>query len=135
MIHVVLIDDHVIVRSGFSQLLSLESDVTVIGEFSSAKEARQHLPYLKPHVCIIDISMPELTTKLVSSKQSNPVGQLTKREREICELLILGFEPKEIGEKLNLSFKTVHVHRSNAINKLNVKNNVELANLLNSQLK
>ncbi|MFK5041821.1 LuxR C-terminal-related transcriptional regulator [Glaesserella parasuis] len=53
----------------------------------------------------------------------------------MCELLILGFEPKEIGEKLNLSFKTVHVHRSNAINKLNVKNNVELANLLNSQLK
>ena len=77
--------------------------------------------------------MPELTVKLVSSRHSNPIEQLTKREREICELLILGLDAKEIGEKLNLSFKTVHVHRANAMSKLNVKNNVELANLLNQQ--
>ncbi|MDY2795811.1 response regulator [[Pasteurella] aerogenes] len=199
MINVVLIDDHMIVRSGFAQLLALEEDIQVIGEFGSAKETRQNLPRLKPNVCIIDISMPdesglellkdipsgihcimlsvndseltvkkalelgakgylskrcspdeliqavrtvyaggvylmpELTVKLVSSRYSNPIEQLTKREREICELLILGLDAKEIGEKLNLSFKTVHVHRANAMSKLNVKNNVELANLLNQQ--
>ncbi|MCI7480438.1 response regulator [[Pasteurella] aerogenes] len=199
MINVVLIDDHMIVRSGFAQLLALEEDIQVIGEFGSAKETRQNLPRLKPNVCIIDISMPdesglellkdipsgihcimlsvndseltvkkalelgakgylskrcspdeliqavrtvyaggvylmpELTVKLVSSRHSNPIEQLTKREREICELLILGLDAKEIGEKLNLSFKTVHVHRANAMSKLNVKNNVELANLLNQQ--
>ncbi|MFY1026853.1 response regulator [Actinobacillus seminis] len=199
MINVVLIDDHMIVRSGFAQLLALEEDIQVIGEFGCAKETRQNLPRLKPNVCIIDISMPdesglellkdipsgihcimlsvndseltvkkalelgakgylskrcspdeliqavrtvyaggvylmpELTAKLVSSRQSHPVEQLTKREREICELLILGLDAKEIGEKLNLSFKTVHVHRANAMSKLNVKNNVELANLLNQQ--
>ena len=199
MINVVLIDDHMIVRSGFAQLLALEEDIQVIGEFGSAKETRQNLPRLKPNVCIIDISMPdesglellkdipsgihcimlsvndseltvkkalelgakgylskrcspdeliqavrtvyaggvylmpELTVKLVSSRHSNPIEQLTKREREICELLILGLDAKEIGEKLNLSFKTVHVHRANAMSKLNVTNNVELANLLNQQ--
>lgn len=199
MINVVLIDDHMIVRSGFAQLLALEEDIQVIGEFGSAKETRQNLPRLKPNVCIIDISMPdesglellkdipsgihcimlsvndseltvkkalelgakgylskrcspdeliqavrtvyaggvylmpELTVKLVSSRHSNPIEQLTKREREICEFLILGLDAKEIGEKLNLSFKTVHVHRANAMSKLNVKNNVELANLLNQQ--
>ncbi|OZN25573.1 DNA-binding response regulator [Actinobacillus seminis] len=199
MINVVLIDDHMIVRSGFAQLLALEEDIQVIGEFGCAKETRQNLPRLKPNVCIIDISMPdesglellkdipsgihcimlsvndseltvkkalelgakgylskrcspdeliqavrtvyaggvylmpELTAKLVSSRQSHPVEQLTKREREICELLILGLDAKKIGEKLNLSFKTVHVHRANAMSKLNVKNNVELANLLNQQ--
>ncbi|MDY4279981.1 MAG: response regulator [[Pasteurella] mairii] len=199
MINVVLIDDHMIVRSGFAQLLALEEDIQVIGEFGSAKETRQNLPRLRPNVCIIDISMPdesglellkdipsgihcimlsvndseltvkkalelgakgylskrcspdeliqavrtvyaggvylmpELTAKLVSSRHSRPIEQLTKREREICELLILGLDAKEIGEKLNLSFKTVHVHRANAMSKLNVKNNVELANLLNQQ--
>lgn len=200
MINVVLIDDHMIVRAGFSQLLSLEEDIQVIGEFGSAKETRQNLPRLKPDICILDISMPdenglsllqdipsgircimlsvndsdlivkkalelgakgylskrcsaeeliqavrtvytggvylmpELTTKLVSSRNSSPIEQLTKREREICELLIQGFDAKEIADKLNLSFKTVHVHRANAMSKLNVKNNVELANLLNPQI-
>ena len=200
MINVVLIDDHMIVRAGFSQLLSLEEDIQVIGEFGSAKETRQNLPRLKPDICILDISMPdenglsllqdipsgircimlsvndsdlivkkalelgakgylskrcsaeeliqavrtvysggvylmpELTTKLVSSRHNSPIEQLTKREREICELLIQGFDAKEIADKLNLSFKTVHVHRANAMSKLNVKNNVELANLLNPQI-
>lgn len=38
MINVVLIDDHMIVRSGFAQLLALEEDIWVIGEFGCAKE-------------------------------------------------------------------------------------------------
>lgn len=59
MINVVLIDDHMIVRSGFAQLLALEEDIQVIGEFGCAKETRQNLPRLKPNVCIIDISMPD----------------------------------------------------------------------------
>lgn len=59
MIKIVLIDDHLVVRSGFAQLLSLEGDIEVVGEFSSAREARLNLPRLKPDLCIIDISMPE----------------------------------------------------------------------------
>ncbi|WP_341350070.1 response regulator [Rodentibacter trehalosifermentans] len=59
MIKVALIDDHIIVRSGFAQLLSLEEDIVVVGEFGSAKETRQHLPHTKADVCITDISMPD----------------------------------------------------------------------------
>ncbi|OOE62367.1 transcriptional regulator UhpA [Salinivibrio kushneri] len=59
MINVVLIDDHRIVRSGFAQLLNIEPDITVIGEFGSAKEAHHQLPGLPVHVCIMDISMPD----------------------------------------------------------------------------
>ncbi|WP_408635275.1 response regulator [Rodentibacter haemolyticus] len=59
MIKVAVIDDHIIVRSGFAQLLSLESDIEVVGEFGSAKETRQNLPGTKADVCIIDISMPD----------------------------------------------------------------------------
>ncbi|MVZ47592.1 response regulator, partial [Escherichia coli] len=39
MIRVVLVDDHVVVRSGFAQLLSLEEDLDVVGQFSSAAQA------------------------------------------------------------------------------------------------
>lgn len=60
MISVALIDDHVMVRSGFAQLLSVESDIFVIGEFSSAKEAFNALASVSNlDVAVIDISMPE----------------------------------------------------------------------------
>lgn len=59
MINIVLVDDHLVVRSGFSQLLSLEPDMRIVGEFGSTKETRQNLPRLKPDVCIMDISMPD----------------------------------------------------------------------------
>ncbi|AFI47213.1 response regulator transcription factor, partial [Pasteurella multocida] len=47
---------------------------------------------------------------------------------EVCELLTTGLDAKEIAQQLNVSFKTVHVHRANAMSKLNLKNNVELTN-------
>ena len=42
-LRVAFIDDHDIVRSGFVQLLSLEADIQVVGEFSSAAQARAGL--------------------------------------------------------------------------------------------
>ena len=39
MITVALIDDHLIVRSGFAHLLGLEPDLQVIAEFGSGREA------------------------------------------------------------------------------------------------
>lgn len=45
---------------------------------------------------------------------------LTKREREIFQLLIEDFTTKEIAAKLNISEKTVRNHISNTIQKLGV---------------
>ncbi|MDB1124280.1 response regulator transcription factor [Vibrio algarum] len=59
MISVALVDDHVMVRSGFAQLLSVESDITVVGEYSSAKDAFDALSTIANlDVAVIDISMP-----------------------------------------------------------------------------
>ncbi len=194
MITVALVDDHVIVRSGFAQLLSLESDMTVISQFSSAQEARNGLAKQAVDVCIIDISMPNesgltlledlacnmgcimlsvhdsatvVNKALVTgakgylSKRCSPdeliqavrkvangerylasdiemqlettdpyqqsVACLTKRECQISEMLAIGLDVKAVAIKLGLSHKTVHVHRANAMDKLNVSNNVELA--------
>ncbi|CDU01751.1 MULTISPECIES: transcriptional regulator UhpA [Vibrio] len=196
MINVALVDDHVIVRSGFAQLLSLEADITVVGEFNSAAEARLGLPSCHPDVVILDISMQdesglslleeipsgiasimlsvhdspamvekslELGAKGYLSKRCSPdeliqavhtsanggcyltpdiaiklatpvknkasLNQLTRRESEVCQLLATGLDVKSIAVELGVSHKTVHVHRANAMDKLNVKNNVELAKL------
>ncbi|WP_263081905.1 transcriptional regulator UhpA [Endozoicomonas sp. Mp262] len=198
MIKVVLVDDHIIVRSGFSQILSLEEDIAVVGEFGSAAEARRGIPPLMANVCILDISMPDesglsllgdladkagcimlsvhdsvavvekslkagargylskrcnpdeliqavrtvsrggcyltpdIAVRLASPERSNQaVSLLTKRERQVSELLSKGLDVKSVAHQLGLSPKTVHVHRANAMDKLGVKNNVELARLFN----
>ena len=46
---------------------------------------------------------------------------LTKREREIFELLISNHSTKEIADKLYISEKTVRNHISNVMLKLDVK--------------
>ncbi len=48
-------------------------------------------------------------------------GILTKREKEVFELLVLNKSTKEIAEYLNISEKTVRNHISNAMQKLGVK--------------
>lgn len=46
---------------------------------------------------------------------------LTKREKEVFELLVNNFTTKEIAPKLGISEKTVRNHISNAMQKLGVK--------------
>ena len=48
-------------------------------------------------------------------------GILTKREREVFELLINNLTTKDIAIKLNISEKTVRNHISNVMQKLGVK--------------
>ena len=46
---------------------------------------------------------------------------LTKREKQVFEMLIINKTTKEIAEFLNISEKTVRNHISNAMQKLGVK--------------
>ena len=48
-------------------------------------------------------------------------GILTKREKEVFELLVMNLSTKEIANALNISEKTVRKHNSNAMQKLGVK--------------
>ena len=48
-------------------------------------------------------------------------GILTKREKEVFELLILNYSTSDIALKLKISEKTVRNHISNVMQKLGVK--------------
>ena len=196
MIKVVLVDDHVVVRSGFAQLLNLEEDLVVEGQYSSAAEAWPALTRDVIDVAVLDVAMPDenglsllkrlrqqrpgfraiilsiydtpafvqsaldagasgyLTKRcgpeeLVQAVRSvgmgghylcadavkalrggEPVSQalaaLTPREKEVFELLVQGESVKEIAFKLELSHKTVHVHRANVLGKLQCNSTIEL---------
>lgn len=52
--------------------------------------------------------------------QNKNVIKLTSREREILQLISEGFTTKEISMKLNISVDTVHVHKNNMMQKLDI---------------
>ncbi len=205
MIKVVLVDDHVVVRSGFAQLLNLEEDLIVEGQYGSAAEAWPALSRNDIDVAVMDVAMPDenglsllkrlrqqrpgfraiilsiydtpafvqsaldagasgyLTKRcgpeeLVQAVRSvgmgghylcadavkalrggQPISKvldvLTPREREVFDLLVKGESVKAIAFTLELSHKTVHVHRANVLGKLQCNSTIELVHFaLNNQL-
>ena len=58
------------------------------------------------------------------------VGELTEREREVMQLVVQGLPNKLIADQLNISVRTVEVHRARVFEKMDVKSAVELSNLL-----
>ena len=57
-------------------------------------------------------------------------ADLTEREREVAEQVMDGLPNKLIADVLNISVRTVEVHRARVFDKMNVRSAVELANLL-----
>ena len=58
------------------------------------------------------------------------ISRLTSREKQIMEQVLAGKFNKVIADELNISMRTVEVHRANLFDKMEVKTAVELANLL-----
>lgn len=61
MIRVLLAEDQAMVRGALSALLSLESDIEVVGAAADGESAWRELQRLKPDVLVTDIEMPGLT--------------------------------------------------------------------------
>jgi DNA-binding NarL/FixJ family response regulator len=60
VISVLIADDHAIVRDGLRALVDAQPGLSVVGEASDGMEAWQRACKLKPHVLVLDVSMPGL---------------------------------------------------------------------------
>jgi two-component system, LuxR family, response regulator DctR len=58
--------------------------------------------------------------------------ELTERESDVMRLVVEGMPNKLIADQLDISVRTVEVHRARVFDKMEVKSAVELANLLRS---
>jgi DNA-binding NarL/FixJ family response regulator len=104
MIHVVLVDDHELVRSGFRLILSGQPDIEVVGEASNAEDGLRLVRKLKPDVALIDVHMPgmsgiELTERVQRSGLPTHIVILTvvqdaKFPRRLLQSGALGYLTK-----------------------------------------
>jgi len=58
-IRVFLLDDHEIVRRGLADLISLQSDLEVVGEAGTAAEALIRITAAQPDVAVFDVRLPD----------------------------------------------------------------------------
>jgi len=70
---------------------------------------------------------------VIKGKQPKDSKSLTNRELEVIKLISDGLSYKEIASKLFISNRTVETHRNNMLEKLNLRNNIELVRYAISQ--
>ena len=79
------------------------------------------------------LSRERLAQRAVRRVVQTRVDELTERERAVMERVAGGLANKQIADGLNISVRTVEVHRARVFEKMDVKSAVELTNLLRKQ--
>jgi len=196
-IRVLFVEDHEVFHECMQHLLSQQAGMVMVGAARDGREALDKVAMLRPHVVVMDITMPRLNgidaTRLIRKShpavkvialsnhatrqvvdgmlQAGALGyvlkseafkelvqaikqvaagepylspglaglelseepgaavytKLTRREREVLQLITEGANTKQIAVELKISTKTVESHRVNLMKKLDVSNPVELA--------
>ena len=68
-----------------------------------------------------------LLREMSSPRPSDPLAELSARERQVLELVANGLSNQEIGLKLGLAEKTIKHYMTNILTKLQVRSRVEAA--------
>jgi RNA polymerase sigma factor (sigma-70 family) len=63
------------------------------------------------------------------SHLNDRIGSLTRREREVLDLVLEGLTNKEIANQLGLSHRTVELHRSRVMSKMKAQSIVDLVKM------
>ena len=85
-------------------------------------------------VVVADEAVPVRSSGRKARNPYEGVGKkLTQREREILRLICSGKTSKAIAQQLNISPRTVEVHRGHLLDKLAVGSIAELMHLVNGQ--
>jgi two-component system, NarL family, nitrate/nitrite response regulator NarL len=68
-----------------------------------------------------------LLREMSQERTSDPLAELSSRERQVLELVANGLSNQEIGAKLGLAEKTIKHYMTNILTKLQVRSRVEAA--------
>ncbi len=59
-IHILLADDHTILRAGLKMMLNAQPDMEVVGEAQDGRQALHEAQRLQPDIILMDITMPDM---------------------------------------------------------------------------
>jgi DNA-binding NarL/FixJ family response regulator len=199
MLHILVADDHGIVRSGLRMLIERQDGMRVVAEAEDGVAAVEQTLAERPDVAILDVAMPRMTgiqaareikahspdttvlllsmydderyffdglkagasgyvlkraadaelieavravaagrpflsaategslmKEWLDNSDGNPRDPLTPRELDVVKLIAEAYTNKQIAEILKVSEKTVESHRANVLQKLGMRDRVEL---------
>lgn len=91
IIRILLVDDHTVVRSGLSAVLSVQEDFKVAGEAGDGGEAVQLCERLQPDIILMDLLMPKMdgveATRIIKQRwpQTKVIALTSFKEKEYVE--------------------------------------------------
>ncbi len=77
----------------------------------------------------IEATPPEPVPRALFDEAARRIAQLSRREREVLDLLVAGQANKAIAHALGLSERTIEVHRARMMNRLGVRSLSEAVRL------
>lgn len=116
---------HKLLQLGVSCLLSKRDDIAEQVN-SAIASSRKQKTWVSPHIKML------LAQADMDLANSSPMSELTERELQVIRLYVSGLRLKDIAEKLCRSVATVAVHKHNAMQKLNISNNIQLVTYIKS---
>lgn len=102
---------HALEAGAHGYLLKESAGSEVIAAVRAVRAGRRHL---SPKIAEI------IAERMSRRPDENPLDRLSRREREILQLIAEGHSSREISARLSLSPKTVDTYRSRLMQKLNI---------------
>jgi DNA-binding NarL/FixJ family response regulator len=62
IIHILVVDDHPLLRDGITALIADESDMEVVAEASNGREGIERFKTHRPDITLMDLQMPQVTS-------------------------------------------------------------------------
>ncbi len=87
-IHIVVTDDHAMVRQGLCSVLAQYSDIHVVGEAANGEEALALADRLLPEVMLMDVTMPKM----------NGVEATSRLKRKHPGIIVIGLSIHTAGQ-------------------------------------
>ena len=87
--------------------------------------------YFPPEISdvIIDVLLSKNLVGTTPSENKPIFQKITPKERQILDLIVQGYNSREIADKLFLSIRTVDNHRANMMKKTKAKNTADLVKM------
>ena len=122
-------DDHAYLRSvlaagGSGYLVKRAADTELLAAIRTVHQGRSYID--------VGLDNNQLQAVLDNEEQEatdaggRSLDTLSERERQVLELVALGYTHKEVGEELSVSVKTVETYRSRLSEKLGLRSRAEL---------